>query len=198
MVFIVGLAGPGKVGKSTTAKRLVASFNTLYPNLKVSNYAFAAPIYEISSLLTGLPIEKLKDESLKELTWNKKTAPMPCLEGWTPRKFLQIIGTECFRNNVDKNFWIETALQKIKSFDIAFIEDARFTNEFERCNTVIELERDGVEYAMNHPSAMPPPRHFIQKKIKLFADMDYSSIVHEIHGLYEQSKADTIVIRKKG
>lgn len=198
MVFIVGLAGPGMVGKSTTARNLVASYNLLHPNVNVTSYAFATPLYEVASLLTNLSIPELKDERLKELTWNKKTAPMPCLEGWTPRKFLQVIGTECFRNNVSRNFWIETALQKIKKFDIAFIEDARFTNEFEICNTIIELERNGVEYAMNHPSAMPPPQHFVYKKVKLFIGMNYNELVEEIHGLYKQSKEDTIVIRKKG
>ena len=44
MTYIVGLAGPGHVGKSTTARNIAKSFNVLYPDLKVCTFAFANPI----------------------------------------------------------------------------------------------------------------------------------------------------------
>jgi hypothetical protein len=180
MVFVVGLAGPGHVGKSTTAKALVSCFNKYYPGIKPVNTAFAGPLYQVASLLTGIAIELLKDEVYKETPWTETTAPMPSLINWTPRKFLQIIGTECFRQNVGENFWIETTFQQISKYDIAFLEDARFVNEFKFCDMVIELERDGVEYAMNHLSAMPPPAEYVDKKIKLYDGIDFLPTIKEI------------------
>jgi septin family protein len=181
MVFKVGLAGPGKVGKSTTAKNLVKSIQKQYPSCKVTNYAFAKMLYDVASLLSDIPVDVLKDEHNKEVPWTSESSPIPSLVGWTPRKFLQIIGTECFRNNVCNSFWIETTMNKIKDYDIAIIEDARFPNEYETCDLVIELKRDGVEYARNHLSAMPPDEHFIWRKIELTRNMSYDELAADIY-----------------
>lgn len=177
MVFVVGLAGPGKVGKSTTAKNIVATFNIFHPSLKVGRYAFAQPIYEVTAELTGISIDTLKNEIYKETSWSAETAPVPCLIDWSPRKLLQIIGTECFRNNVNPDFWIQTALNKIKNLDIAIIEDARFTNEFSKCNLVVELFREGVDYTKTHASAMPPDPQYVAERLHLSHGMDYQPIV---------------------
>lgn len=180
MTYIIGLAGPGHVGKSTTAKKLVKSFNKLYPTFKTCSFAFATPIYELVQNLIHIPIDQLKDEIYKETPWTEETTPIKCLNGWTPRKLLQIIGTECFRKNINENFWVHAAISSIKNNDIAISEDARFSNEYENCDIVIELEREGIEYLCNHASAMPPDPKYIWKKIKLTKNINFDSIVHEI------------------
>lgn len=187
MTFIVGLAGPGHVGKSTTAKNLTKSFKFLYPDLKIRTFAFADPIYKMVSELTGLSNETLKNEIYKETPWTKDTTPMPCLIGWTPRKFLQIIGTECFREKVNVNFWVEAALCKLKEYDIVISEDSRFENEYIPANIVIELEREGLEYLKNHASAMPPEQKYIWKKIRLFPDINYNMIATDIYEQYKRT-----------
>jgi len=186
MVFVIGLAGPGHVGKSTTAKALVSTFNKVYPDLKVTNAAFATPLYEVASLLIKIPIDVLKGEIYKETVWTKETSPMNSLVGWTPRKFLQVIGTECFRNNVNSDFWIDATFQEIKSFDVVFMEDSRFENEYKFSDLVIELERDGIIYAKNHPSAMPPDEKYIYKKLKLHSKIDFTDIISEIYEIYKK------------
>lgn len=188
MTFIVGLAGPGHVGKSTTAKNIVKSINKLYPDLKACTFAFANPIYNLINSLIDVPISTLKDEVYKETPWNEETSPMPCLVGWTPRKFAQIIGTECFRKNIDQNFWVDAAICKIKNFDIAISEDSRFDNEYEMSNIVIELEREGIYYLKNHASAMPPNPKYIWKKIILFPDINYNDIAEDIFQQYKGLK----------
>lgn len=180
MAKIIGLAGPGKVGKSTTANALSRELAAVDSSLKIIRYAFASPIYTIASTLTGLSVSDLKNEKTKEVPWTAENAPMPCLIGWHPRKFLQIIGTECFRDNVSQNFWVEATLQYVKNFDIAIIEDARFDNEFELCDLVIELERDGVEYAKNHPSAMPPNPKYVWEKIHLTPGISFTNLAQSI------------------
>jgi hypothetical protein len=185
MTFILGLAGPGHVGKSTTSKNLVKQFNELYPDLKVCAFAFATPIYNMVSELTGIPIKTLKDEIYKETPWTTKTTPMPCLIDWTPRKFLQVIGTECFRKNIHENFWVEAAICKLKNFDIVISEDSRFDNEYQIANKVIELVREKIEYLKNHASAMPPNQKYIWKQINLTPDINYNKIVTEIYEEYK-------------
>lgn len=167
MAFIIGLAGPGKVGKSTTAKKAIESFKKLFPKIDVIRYAFATPIYETASYITGWDIDKLKDLKYKEEIWTSETAPFPSLIGLSPRSLLQKIGTECFRNNIHNNFWIDLTLKKVQKHDIAIIEDARFENEFKVCDLVIELERENIKYEMNHPSAMPPDPKYVTEKVKI-------------------------------
>jgi len=179
-MFIVGFAGPGKVGKSTTVGKIYDILHADYLKYTCIRYAFAQPLYEIVSILTGIPVDGLKNQKLKEVPWTKETAPLPCLIGWTPRKLLETIGTNCFRLLVSANIWVESTLQKIRSYDIALIEDARFPNEYELCDIVIELERDGIEYAKNHPAAMPPDKKYIWKTIKLHPEIDYKEICDKI------------------
>lgn len=181
MSYIIALAGPGCVGKSTTAKKIVEALKTKSTDPYFAiNYAFANPIYEIVSYITGWPIDMLKNQNLKEKLWDDTDCPLPCLNGWTPRKLLQIIGTECFRNNVSYDFWIQLAIKKTEKYQYVVMEDARFENEFIASDYVIELSRDGVEYACNHASAMPPNPIYIDKKIHLYPDIQFDEIVEEI------------------
>lgn len=187
-VKVIGLAGPGCVGKSTTAKGLVEAFNHLFPDVKVDRMAFADPIYNTANYLTGIPVETLKSQEYKEVSWTEETSPMPCLIGWTPRKFLQIVGTECFRNNVASNFWVESAIRQatVRGLDIVIMEDSRFSNEFEIADINIELKREGIEYACNHASAMPPEEKYIDFVIELYPDISFDSYVDKIHGLLKE------------
>ena len=179
MAFKIGLAGPANVGKSTTARRLLEEFDKIEKNCATA-YAFAEPIYEMVKSITGIPIYILKSQDYKNVEWTEKTAPLPSLKGWTPRKFLQKIGTECFRDQIFEDFWIEYAIKNVNGFDIAIFEDARFENEFKKCDIVIELEREGVVYAMNHPSAMPPDPKYVTMKINLTENLNYKELCYNI------------------
>jgi len=189
-MYIICLAGPGGVGKSTTAKALVKSFNKLFPELKIENMAFADPIYELASNLLGIPVELLKSQEYKEVVWTKETSPMPSLIGWTPRKFLQIVGTEGFRNNVANDFWVEVTIRKaqIKNLDFVVMEDARFSNEYDKSSLTIELKRDNIQYKCNHASAMPPDPKYISFILELIKDINYDTIVLKIVKTLEDIK----------
>jgi len=172
---VICLAGPGGVGKSTTAKQLVKSFKKLYTNLHVDSMAFADPLYSTVSNLVGLPVDLLKSQDYKEVVWTEETAPMPALIGWTPRQLLQKVGTECFRQNIHSDFWVQSALRQayIRNLDIVIMEDARFDNEYAMATINIELKRDGIQYACNHPSAMPPTPSLMHVTLELTPDIDY-------------------------
>lgn len=183
MLKVISLAGPANVGKSTTAKAMVKEFKRQYPDLNVSNAAFADPLYGITSALTGVEDPTLRSQDYKNVEWTEETAPMPCLVGWTPRKFLQIVGTECFRANVHDNFWVQAAIAANNHLDIVIMEDARFDNEYIASDYVIELSRDGVEYACDHPSAMPPNQDLIDEHIHLTEDITFDNTVTSLYNM---------------
>jgi len=190
MSFLIGLAGPAKVGKTTTAKSLVKSIKNKYSNLKVEYIAFADMLYGTCSYLSRIPVETLADQSYKEVKWTDETAPLPCLSGWTPRKFLQIVGTECFRNNIDNEFWIQCAIKSSKENDITILSDARFENEFKICDYVIELSREGINYEGNHASALPPPKDLIDMEIHLFPEIVFDMQIEVILDRYKIIKGE--------
>jgi len=83
--------------------------------------SFAHKIKQIASIITGFPIEKFEDRKFKESflgdEWNlpENNCPLSYIEAFknvqftriiSVREFLQKIGTECMRNNLHPNTWI--------------------------------------------------------------------------------------------
>lgn len=180
MTYIVGLVGPAKVGKTTTGDELLRLINIKKPKLKVKVTSFARALYQITSMITGVPENILESQEYKGTEWTDETAPLKFLSGWTPRKLINTIGTECFRDKIDKNFWVEIAIASAKKYDIVILTDARFENEYEVCDYTIELSREGIDYARNHPSSMPPPENMIDCKITLYNGVDLSKLANDI------------------
>ncbi len=159
--LLVGFCGPAHVGKSTTAQRLAAIARQHgYHGVAM---AFADPLYDMLAAMTGRSVEWLKAN--KSTVWTKENAPAKCLIGSLVRHLFQIVGTECVRNQVHPDFWVDRLVQRAHDAaqnplramgtkgTIVFIEDVRFENEAGKCHTLIELRRDGIGYANDHVSA---------------------------------------------
>lgn len=118
--MILGLSGKKQAGKSTVAKHLVEHHG-------FTEISWAEPLKEIiGKQLLGLTDEQMSDGELKE-----KKDP---LWGETPRRLLQLIGTECFRAIVDPDFWVKIGVRNIHNLQKQGIEnfvisDCRFPNE---------------------------------------------------------------------
>ena len=188
MTLVVTFAGPAKVGKSTSAKTIEKLIKIYYPEINVGCFAFADPLYEICSLLLNIPIETLMSQEYKDVPWTNESTPLPGLVGWTPRKFLQKVGTEGFRQQIYNEFWVDCAINRAKGFDIALFGDGRFENEFIKSDYVIELSRDGVEYAMDHPSAMPPAKELVDEKYFLSKNCEFSTLVDKLIEMSKQKE----------
>lgn len=69
----------------------------------------------------------------------------------TPRKVLQVIGTEGFRDTIDKDFWLKCAPR-----ENVVITDVRFPNELDFFRdaeaTIIHIERDRLQEVSAHES----------------------------------------------
>jgi len=117
---LIGLCGPAGAGKNTVAELLIDSDRCTFHQL-----AFADPIYECISVITGISVAGLQQRDAKE-------AVIPWL-GQSPRQMLQTLGTEWGRETVNSQIWIRIAIERaIPHLAVGrgvVITDVRFTNE---------------------------------------------------------------------
>lgn len=147
---LFGISGRIGAGKSTIAKHLEKNYG--YKLL-----SFSTPLKEVASILFNIPLQNFYNSDLKIITdpyWNL-----------TPRRILQIFGTECMRFNFGLDFWVRCMEKKIKEYDQSIIsnggkinpkvkiviDDIRFIEESEMIKkyggTLIKVTRPYNPYA---------------------------------------------------
>lgn len=146
--LVIGICGNAGTGKDSALNALFNSdlFKDVRANGRVRRFAFADPLREIGKAV-GFTMEQMTDRTLKETTdefW-----------GISPRKFLQMAGTEMFRNVWRDDVWVQIGKRKILDFyhdkvgdpKIQFITDVRFPNEAQMIHDVggiiVRVTRDG-------------------------------------------------------
>jgi hypothetical protein len=112
--MLIGLCGAAGSGKDTVAS--ILGFDRV---------AFADPLYEMVSIITGMTPDEMRDREAKE-------RPVDWL-GQSPRQLLQTLGTEWGRATVSETIWIDTAMRRVRRLldagrDVV-ITDVRFDNE---------------------------------------------------------------------
>ena len=143
--LVLGFIGKAKSGKDTAANDFQEFMDGIVP---IYRKPFAGPIREIGKLF-GYTMEQMTDQSIKETYCN------PIFPLVTPRKFMQLVGSEMFRNNLDKDCWVklvknfiegeyEKASHLVTKFEddkfhpssIIMVTDVRFPNEAEMIKEV--------------------------------------------------------------
>ena len=97
----IGFTGAAKAGKDTAADALALHLKSLGYN--VLRMSFAEPLKKIGEIF-GFTKEQMTDQNLKEVVddfW-----------GITPRKFMQLVGTEMFRNNLCHDCWVKLLIKR--------------------------------------------------------------------------------------
>lgn len=119
-IDIIGIHGPLNGGKDTVCKLLME----LCPD-KFAHYAFARPLKEAGVILFGWPMDYFEDRVLKE--------QVDPFWGFSPRKAMQLLGTEYGRNSLRDDIWIQRAVRQVELNRLAglktIITDVRFENE---------------------------------------------------------------------
>lgn len=116
---IIGILGPAGSGKTTVARYLVEKYGAV-------RYAFGDPLKEIAGRTLDFSHDQLYGSQ------EQKEAVDPRY-GFSPRWFMQRLGTEGIRSVLGEDFWWKLCLERI--FDekppLAVIDDVRFENEAE-------------------------------------------------------------------
>lgn len=125
--LLVALTGEKGSGKGVLARHLAAKHGYQIDS-------FAAPLKRMTTKLTGWTAEQLADPVFKETV-------DPRL-GYSPRWFMQVLGTECVRDELGEDTWSRALVERInrkvsdqssfhdKETSLRFvIDDLRFLNE---------------------------------------------------------------------
>lgn len=135
---LVALTGLPRCGKDTFATRLMSDHG-------YAQHAFAAPLKQAAAILLGREVWEMNGEHGFD-----REAILPEW-GFTTRWFLQVFGTECLRDQVRQDFWIQKMRLQLDAAERTgrniVITDCRFTNEAqlvrEMGGRVIEIRRPG-------------------------------------------------------
>lgn len=164
-ILIVGFTGKAKSGKSTAANTLGSWFTNNY-GIPTNVKAFADPIRMIGQIF-GFSDEQMNLQEYKEKVDERW--------GISPRKFMQLVGSEMFRTHIGQDVWIKLmfdigiprwvnwvknhsvyALDKecaAKPVYACMIGDVRFKNEAdairERGGLIVRINRPGVDGISN-------------------------------------------------
>ena len=140
-IFII--SGKARTGKDTLENMMKDIYENKNKSVMCLQYAYYLKLY--AERITG---------------WDGS-------EDTKPRNFLQQLGTEIIRNEIDEDFFVNRVIEDIKVYsyfyDIIIIEDARFKNEIDNIKTifkdaiVIRIERpnfksDLTDYQQKHPT----------------------------------------------
>lgn len=112
--MIIGITGKKGVGKTTMATHIAA----LYEGFSV--FSFSKTLKYTLSYLTGIDVDYF-------ISRKKKESPLDNWNYMTPRKMMQLFGTEVARH-IHPDFWLKSAEYHIPKGDV-IIDDVRFPNE---------------------------------------------------------------------
>jgi hypothetical protein len=169
--MLIGLCGAAGAGKNSVAEFLTDSDGCTFMQM-----AFADPLYQCISTITGLPVARLKDRVVKE-------AVIPWL-GKSPRQLLQSLGTEWGRDSVHPEIWIRIAMERagqhLSVGRCVVIADVRFNNEAQAIvdagGEVWRVKRPGwrclADDAAAHQSEAGVSDHLIARTIDNSGSLD--------------------------
>lgn len=194
--MIIGLAGAAGAGKDTVADHLFKAHGCL-------KLALADPLYAMISAMTGLPVEKMAERSVKEqdIGWI----------GTSPRRLLQTLGTEWGRGTLGDDIWIKNLFRRIDSYSAAMgrwsnganfvITDVRFANEAQairaRGGHIVEIVRPmplaGVpEDARLHSSEAGIPDELVD--VQIVNDTDVAGLLARVDKAIQWLLSDTMAV----
>lgn len=142
--FVIGLAGPAGVGKTSTARAIRA----LRPRAVIDSTG--APIHAmLRAFYQAAGLEPRAIEA--RVTGDLKRAPCRYLEGRTPTEAMQTLGTEWGRENIGgalwASRWTDRAVRHLADWRPIINDSVRFDDEVEairsRGGVVIRLEGRG-------------------------------------------------------
>jgi hypothetical protein len=126
MTSIYGICGFAGSGKDTLANYLIEH----HGYVKLS---FAGAVKDAVSFIFGWDRAMLEGDTKESRAWREVEDPWWSqrlgFPGFSPRKALQMIGTDVFRNHFHEDIWIAALENKLRKYPKVVITDCRFPNE---------------------------------------------------------------------
>ena len=108
MSKLIGIMGLKGHGKDTVAKMLPVEWKRM---------AFADTLKDITAILFGWDRDLIEGDSEYSRKWREEVNEYWAKElgnkNFTPRMALQVLGTDVFRNNFDRDIWVKVLKRKI-------------------------------------------------------------------------------------
>lgn len=149
MIRLIGISGKMQSGKDT-----VASIIKKLSYIDWEIVKFADTLKDITCLLLNCSREDLESSDFKSSPLDDRWQNFHN-EQLTPRKVMQLIGTDLFRNGLHPNTWVNTLSNKFTNDSFWIVTDVRFPNEAEFIKNnggiLIRIERESIELS-NHLS----------------------------------------------
>ena len=119
---IIGIIGCVGSGKDTCGDYLVNHY-------KFQKIAYADKVKDVASIVFGWDRDLMQGSTKESREWREQVDEF---WGISPRVAMQKIGTDMFREHIDKDVWIKSVVKKIQSTENNYvITDCRFENEVE-------------------------------------------------------------------
>lgn len=143
--LVIGFAGKKQAGKTTAARALQSMFSEHTEIL-----SFAAPLKVLCKDMFGLTQEQMTDPVKKEIVdprWNL-----------SPRQTMQRVG-KMFRDNFGEEYWVRKLVAEMNRVNkpIIIIDDVRYMEELQVCDSVFFVQRPSQQLVDKHESENPPP-----------------------------------------
>ncbi len=165
LIGISGKIGSGKDTAAVLVNQIIEELPGYYgpcatPKFEIKK--FASTLKDIVCLLIGCAREQLEDQAFKnkELPdcWDiiiDESFGMPAsdkpwpVQKMTPRMLLQLMGTECGRNIIHENIWVNATFAAFTLESRWVITDMRFPNELKAIKS-----RGGITIRINRPDTI--------------------------------------------
>lgn len=195
--LIIGVSGKIGSGKSTTAEMIAEIAFKMNYNC-THQHCFADKLRECVELLTE--VKMTEDNSLpfanhvRNYTQEQKNILVPEW-GMTIGHMLQIMGTECMRDNFHKDTWVLSCMTRVKNSiaDVIVIPDVRFINEAnaikEAGGILIRLEGDPAGVRANSTRDL---NHQSEIELDEYDKFDY--VIQNKFGLSELELSLTAIL----
>lgn len=173
---IIGLSGYAGSGKDTVAQMI----QELQPDKNWQIKKFSGKLKQMASLLTGIDVKKFEDQNFKKdgtvIMMHNILLP-ESFKKYQIREFLQFLGTECVRDLLGEDIWINALL---KDYDYEkdnwIVTDVRFLNEAEaianygKIGYCIRINRGNAINA--HPSETALDKYVLDYRLDNMGDLE--------------------------
>ncbi len=169
---LIGLCGDIGAGKSSAGRIFRLCGYKIHP--------LAEPLKQMLMAL-GL--------SEEDVNGYGKELPHPLLLGKTPRKALQLLGTEWGRNLIGDEVWLNVWNERRSMSPLVVVDDVRFQNEFDylkdRGAHIIRIVRPGITKS-KHTHASEQAHASFECDDIIFNSGTYRDLQDQVSGLIKQ------------